>query len=144
MVENAVEVVVRHCLAALPPLGIHARRAVLIGSYARGDSREHSDIDLVVIAPEFDGPREITLVKRLWRATASADNRIEPIPFAGNASGRRTKAASSSRSPAAKGSSSRRDATVSFERSQTTLVARQWGGFQRRDTKDITHGAQDP
>ena len=32
-----------------------------------------------MIAPEFDGPREIELVKRLWRATASADSRIKPI-----------------------------------------------------------------
>jgi hypothetical protein len=32
-----------------------------------------------VIAPEFDGSWEISLVKALWRATVT-DNRIEPIP----------------------------------------------------------------
>lgn len=79
MVEDTVIESVKRYLAALPSLGIHARRAVLFGSYARGESGEYSDIDLVVIAPEFDGSREISLVKALWRATIS-DNRIEPIP----------------------------------------------------------------
>jgi predicted nucleotidyltransferase len=52
----------------------------LFGSFARGDSREWSDIDLIVIAPEFDGPRELDLVKRLWGARPGPDYRIEPIP----------------------------------------------------------------
>jgi len=61
-------------------LGIHASKVVLFGSFARGDASDLSDIDLVVIAPEFDGPREVSLVERLWDATGLADNRIEPIP----------------------------------------------------------------
>ncbi|MHC4539262.1 MAG: hypothetical protein ACYS74_05710 [Planctomycetota bacterium] len=60
MVEDAVTEVVKRYLAELPAFGIHASRAVL--------------------APEFDGPREIALVEKLWQATVSADNRIEPIP----------------------------------------------------------------
>ena len=79
MVEDAVIEAVKRYLASLPALGIHARRAVLFGSYVQGQADEYSDIDLVVIAPEFDGSREISLIKALWRATASA-NRIEPIP----------------------------------------------------------------
>ena len=79
MVEETVVASVRRYLAALPALGIHARRAVLFGSFAQGRADEYSDIDLVVIAPEFDGCRELSLVKRLWRATTT-DNRIEPIP----------------------------------------------------------------
>ncbi len=79
MVENTVIEAVKKYLAELPRVGIHARRAILFGSFARGQADEYSDIDLIVIAPEFDGSREISLVKGLWRATAS-DNRIEPIP----------------------------------------------------------------
>jgi len=79
MVEDAVIEAVKRYLAALPALGIHARRAVLFGSFARGQAGEYSDIDLVVIAPEFDGSREILLIEALWQATIS-DNRIEPIP----------------------------------------------------------------
>jgi predicted nucleotidyltransferase len=79
MVENTVIESVQKYLSALPSLGIHARRAILFGSFARGRADEYSDIDLIVIAPEFDGSRELSLVKALWRATVS-DNRIEPIP----------------------------------------------------------------
>jgi predicted nucleotidyltransferase len=79
MVEETVIDVVRRYLASLPGLGIHACRAVLFGSHVHGKADEYSDIDLVVIAPEFDGSREISLVKALWRATVT-DNRIEPIP----------------------------------------------------------------
>lgn len=77
--DEIVEIVKRY-LASLPAFGIHANRGVLFGSFALGKADEFSDIDLVVIAPELEGPRELTLVEKLWLATASADNRIEPIP----------------------------------------------------------------
>ena len=80
MVEDAVIVSIKRYLAALPALGIHARRAVLFGSYVQGRVDGYSDIDLVVIAPEFDGARDIALIEKLWQATISVDNRIEPIP----------------------------------------------------------------
>jgi predicted nucleotidyltransferase len=79
MVEDAIITTIKKYLASLPDFGIHACRAVLFGSYALGKAHEYSDIDLIVIAPEFDGSREISLVKALWQATV-ADNRIEPIP----------------------------------------------------------------
>ena len=80
MVEEAVIESVKRYLASLPALGIHARQAVLFGSYVQGRVDEYSDIDLVVITPEFDGARDIALIEKLWQATISADNRIEPIP----------------------------------------------------------------
>jgi len=80
MVESTVMIAMRRYIKSLGSIGIHASRIVLFGSFARGDADEFSDIDLVVIAPEFDGPREMTLVEKLWLATVSADNRIEPIP----------------------------------------------------------------
>jgi len=79
MAENEIIATVKHYLTTLPSFGIHACRAVLFGSYVRGKADEYSDIDLVVIAPEFDGYREISLIKALWRATVT-DSRIEPIP----------------------------------------------------------------
>lgn len=81
MVDQDVVAAVRRYLAALPSVGIHATRAVLFGSRARGPvESEESDIDLIVIAPEFDGPRTLALVRSLWRMTIAGDNRIEPIP----------------------------------------------------------------
>ena len=79
MVEEAVIESIRKYLASLRAFGIHASKAVLFGSFARGVASNLSDIDLIVIAPQFDGPRDISLVKSLWRATI-CDNRIEPIP----------------------------------------------------------------
>ncbi len=79
MVEETVIKSVKSYLARLSAAGIHANKAVLFGSFARGQAGEYSDIDLVVIAPEFDGSREMSLIKKLWRATVG-DSRIEPIP----------------------------------------------------------------
>jgi predicted nucleotidyltransferase len=79
MVEEAIIKTIKNYLASSPAFGVNACRAVLFGSYVRGKVDEYSDIDLVVIAPEFDGSREISLVKALWRATVT-DSRIEPIP----------------------------------------------------------------
>lgn len=80
MVENAVVDAVRQYLSVLPAVGIHASKAVLFGSFARGEADPYSDIDLVVVAPEFDAGRSFDIVKRLWETTLLADNRIEPIP----------------------------------------------------------------
>lgn len=80
MVDSSIIEIVKRYLRTLQAGGIHARSAVLFGSYARGEGGEWSDIDLVVIAPEFDGPRSLPLVERLWTLTNDADNRIEPIP----------------------------------------------------------------
>ena len=80
MVESTIIDAVRRYLAALPAEGIHASRAVLFGSFATGQADEWSDIDLVVIAPEFDAGRDFDTIRRLWETTILADNRIEPIP----------------------------------------------------------------
>jgi predicted nucleotidyltransferase len=80
MVESTIITAIRRYIESLNKYDIHASRLVLFGSFARGDADEYSDIDLVVIAPELEGPRELKLVEKLWLAKASADNRIEPIP----------------------------------------------------------------
>jgi uncharacterized protein len=80
MVEDAIVSSVRRYLSVLPTVGIHASRAVLYGSFARGEADQDSDIDLVVIAPEFDAGRDFEMIKNLWETTLLADNRIEPIP----------------------------------------------------------------
>lgn len=80
MVESTVIAAIQNYITALNACGIHASQLVLFGSFARGDADEYSDIDLVVIAPELEGPRDLRLVEKLWEATICADNRIEPIP----------------------------------------------------------------
>lgn len=79
MAEGAIIEAVKKYLTALPARGIHSKRAVLFGSHARGDADKWSDIDLVVLAPEFDEGRPHERVRKLWEAIVDADIRIEPI-----------------------------------------------------------------
>lgn len=79
MAAEQIVAIVRNYLAVLPEYGVHAQRAVLFGSSVRGQGDEWSDIDLVVIAPEFDERRDLAFVKNLWRARLKSDERIEPI-----------------------------------------------------------------
>lgn len=80
MVDPTVLNNVKRYLAALPSAGIHARFAVLYGSFARGEADEWSDVDIIVIAPEFDKEYHHSIVESLWGTRASIDCRIEPIP----------------------------------------------------------------
>ena len=80
MAEESVEVAIRRYLQAARDAGIHVQRAVLFGSHAGGHADKWSDIDLVVIAPEFDGAADRRLVAKLWELRAFTDSRIEPIP----------------------------------------------------------------
>lgn len=53
--EESVIDIVRRYLVALPEYGIHPRKAVLYGSHAKGTPDQWSDIDIIVVAPDFDG-----------------------------------------------------------------------------------------
>jgi len=79
MDETLIEKI-RQYLAVLPTVGIHASKAVLFGSFAKGRADQDSDIDVVIIAPEFDKESDFESIKSLWETTLLADNRIEPIP----------------------------------------------------------------
>jgi len=80
MVKRSIIKAVRHYLSGLPAVGINARKAILFGSFARGEQHEWSDIDLIVVAPEFDKRYNLRFAQRLWGARAGSDVRIEPIP----------------------------------------------------------------
>jgi len=79
MVEPAIVRTVQEYLVAVRRSGLDARRAVLFGSYARGDARPDSDVDILVIAPEFDGPYDKSRIDLLWALRAQTDSRIEPV-----------------------------------------------------------------
>jgi predicted nucleotidyltransferase len=80
MVDESIEQSVKRYLHAVRQTGIHATRAVLYGSRARGAAGIDSDIDLIVIAAEFDRAPDRALVERLWQLRARTDHRIEPVP----------------------------------------------------------------
>ncbi len=79
MVDQTVVCIIKKYLALLNEHQIPASYAVLYGSYARGDQRAESDIDVLIVSDVFDKdwPRWNQL---LWEATIYADYRIEPMP----------------------------------------------------------------
>ncbi len=80
MVEQSIVDSVKKYLKALSDAGIDVRIGVVFGSCASGTADQWSDIDLIVVAPEFDGMVSREQVNRLWRIAAGTDSRIEPIP----------------------------------------------------------------
>jgi len=57
-------------------------RAILFGSYARGEQRDGSDIDLVVISPDFRGTPKLERHQALhWIAWKAQTDYIQPLGF---------------------------------------------------------------
>lgn len=79
MVDEAIVGTVRRYLAALRDKGFDIRFGVVFGSYVTGRADEWSDIDLLVISPRFDPPRNREDIHQLWYTTTDVDSRIEPI-----------------------------------------------------------------
>ena len=80
MVAEPALTAVHNYLRALQSHGLPVRFGVVFGSQATGQANEWSDIDLLVVSPLFDGPRQRRDVDLLWRLAARTDSRIEPIP----------------------------------------------------------------
>ncbi|MCF7811106.1 nucleotidyltransferase domain-containing protein [bacterium] len=80
MVEKSIIESINNYLQVLRDNGIENCYGVLYGSYANGRSHKWSDIDLIVVAPRFDGERKRQDSVMLWNLAADVDNRIEPIP----------------------------------------------------------------
>jgi uncharacterized protein len=80
MVKEPVVKIAARYLKAVSKSGISISFGVIFGSYACGGADEMSDIDLLVVSPEFDGVVSRDFVNRLWRIAARTDSRIEPIP----------------------------------------------------------------
>jgi uncharacterized protein len=79
MAQEPIREVILNYLAHVNEAGVQTRCAILFGSHARNEAGALSDIDLVVISPDFDGQRDERLVDLLWELRAKTDARIEPI-----------------------------------------------------------------
>lgn len=79
MVEESVRERLSTFLAAVQERGISVTRLILFGSHARGEADEWSDIDVVVVSPDFDSPDSRDLVNLLWDATVATRGHVEPI-----------------------------------------------------------------
>lgn len=80
MVDQSIVNSIRRYLSILNDHGIAVEKAVIFGSRATGRAHAWSDIDLLVIAPQFDAMPDRSRINLLWRLAARIDSRIEPIP----------------------------------------------------------------
>ena len=55
------------------------QKLILFGSYAKGNQREDSDIDIAVVFSDYDNRLDLQL--ELMKLTRKVDTRIEPHPF---------------------------------------------------------------
>lgn len=80
MVSPAVIKNVQQYLLRLTESGLPVSFGVVFGSYALGTANPDSDIDVMVVSPQFDSKIERQWINQLWRIAARTDSRIEPIP----------------------------------------------------------------
>lgn len=59
--------------------GVTASKLVLFGSYATGKQHEWSDIDLIVVSPDFEGKGLWERIQQVTRAILVTHAPIEPI-----------------------------------------------------------------
>ncbi|MBW1698366.1 MAG: nucleotidyltransferase domain-containing protein [Deltaproteobacteria bacterium] len=60
---------------------IPIKEIILFGSYAQGNPKEYSDIDLAVISDWFKGKPKIESMQYLSKIAASYNSLIEALPF---------------------------------------------------------------
>lgn len=77
MDKNTVIKKLNEYLLLLKDKGIHVDKAYLFGSFAKNESTENSDIDLMLVSKLFDNEND-KAVGTVWRMTRLVDSRIEP------------------------------------------------------------------
>jgi predicted nucleotidyltransferase len=60
---------------------IPIKEIILFGSYAKGNPKDYSDIDLAVISNWFEGRPKIENMQYLSRIAAAYNSLIEALPF---------------------------------------------------------------
>ena len=72
--------VIKKFIDALRREGINIDRVILYGSYAKGNVRPDSDIDIAIISKDF-GKDRVEEGMTLYRIAGKIDPRLEPVPF---------------------------------------------------------------
>lgn len=78
--EREIKTIIKRYEDELKKLGIKPDRIMLYGSYAKGNPREESDIDLIVVSEGF---KDINLKERLEILGIAAGRVFEPIEALG-------------------------------------------------------------
>ena len=80
MADRKVIAAVKEYLNRLAQNGLSVTFAVVFGSQVTGRASDLSDIDVIVVSPQFDGKISRDIINKLWHIAARTDSRIEPIP----------------------------------------------------------------
>lgn len=80
MADKQFEVTIRDYLKALRTKNINVQKAILYGSYARGNYRADSDIDIAIISPDF-GKNYLLEGVELKLAAINFSSSISPRPY---------------------------------------------------------------
>ncbi len=73
--------IVKGLVNALSEHSIIVDKIIMYGSYAKGNPREHSDIDIAVISPSFKGKKIIEIQGDLARASSKYLAIVEPVGY---------------------------------------------------------------
>jgi predicted nucleotidyltransferase len=77
---DQVVILVKRYIAELERNKIPIRKAIIFGSYAKGDAKKESDIDVALVSEVFSGDR-FEDRRKIIPLRREIDNRIEPLPF---------------------------------------------------------------
>ena len=80
MVDQTIVNGVRDYLKRLSEHGLAVSFGVIFGSQATGQADPLSDIDVIVVSPDFDESIPRDSINTLWKVAARTNSRIEPIP----------------------------------------------------------------
>lgn len=80
MVEEKVEQIIHRFVEILVKKGIRIDQVILYGSYASGNMKRYSDIDLAIISPDF-GKDKFEESKLLLQTAWRIDPRLQPVPI---------------------------------------------------------------
>lgn len=78
--KRKIKRIIKRYKEELRKLGIRPKKIILFGSYAKGNPREDSDIDLIVISNDFE---HLNLRERLETLGLAAGRVFEPIEALG-------------------------------------------------------------
>ncbi len=78
MTQNEVIELIKKYLSSLKQNGINITEAYLYGSYARNTATEDSDIDLMLISPQFDENAD-RYAGKIWILATECSYKIEPF-----------------------------------------------------------------
>ncbi len=79
MVAESIKLLINKYVSEVKKNGIEISKVILFGSHVAGNPTIESDIDLVIVSPQFDGLDKEKYSSILWLATEVVDYAVEPI-----------------------------------------------------------------